>query len=175
METGGGFLYTLAASRVDGNGINEDAPDWRCPRGAQEAEDGVPHSLGNDEAGIFPENLDIRVPRNTKREDGLYTSIEEKDAKEPGRVESSRLKKAVDDRRTGNHGVPKEAIDPSREGRTGDTLADRHAPGGTWLTKLRSFLKDNLKISRESCGRRGEGRDGTEGEERGSGLEGAGK
>ncbi|KAJ1189583.1 hypothetical protein NDU88_006327 [Pleurodeles waltl] len=62
-------------SRLSFN-LAQDAPDWRCPRGAQEAEDGVPCSLGNDEAGIFPGNPDIRFPRNTKREDGLYKSVE---------------------------------------------------------------------------------------------------
>ncbi|KAJ1163518.1 hypothetical protein NDU88_003976 [Pleurodeles waltl] len=145
-----------------------DASDWRCPRGVQEDEDGVPRSLGNDEADTFPENPDIRVSSDTKREDGLHTSVEEKDAEEPGSAESGRPKKADDDRRTGNHGVPKEATDPGKRGRTGDTLTDRHAPEGTWLTKVRYFLKDNLRVNRESCGRRGEGRDGVEGEERGA-------
>ncbi|KAJ1083393.1 hypothetical protein NDU88_003552 [Pleurodeles waltl] len=78
---------------------------------------------------------EIWVPSDTKREDGLHTSIEEKDAEEPGSAESGRPKKADDDRRTGNHGVPKEAAHPGRKGRIGDTLTDRHAPGGTWLTK----------------------------------------
>ncbi|KAJ1083392.1 hypothetical protein NDU88_003551 [Pleurodeles waltl] len=114
---------------------SRDASDWRCPYGVQEDEDGVPRSLGNDEADTFPENPDIRVPSDTKREDGLHTSVEEKDAEEPGSAESSKPKKADYDRRTGNHGVPKEAADPGRKGTTGDTLTDRHAPGGTWLTK----------------------------------------
>ncbi|KAJ1098660.1 hypothetical protein NDU88_003767 [Pleurodeles waltl] len=153
----------------------QEASDWRCPRGIQEDEDGVPRSLGINKADTFPENPDIRVLSDTKREDGLHTSVEEKDAKEPGSAQSGRPKKADDERRTGNHRDLKEAADPGRKGRTGDTLTDRHAPGGTWLNMVRSFLKDNLRVNRESYGRRGEGRDGAEREEKGSGLEGAGK
>ncbi|KAJ1133480.1 hypothetical protein NDU88_011768 [Pleurodeles waltl] len=144
----------------------QDASDWRCPRGVQEDEDGVPRSLGNNKADTFPENPDIRVLSDTKREDGLHTSVEEKDEEEPGSAKSGRTKKSNDDRRTGNHGVPKEAADPGRKGSTGDTLTDRHAPGGTWLTMVRSFLKDNLRVNRESYGRRGEGRDRAEREKK---------
>ncbi|KAJ1082948.1 hypothetical protein NDU88_003109 [Pleurodeles waltl] len=53
----------------------QDASDWRCPRGIQEEEDGMPRSLGNDEADTFPENPDVRVPSDTKREDGQHASV----------------------------------------------------------------------------------------------------
>ncbi|KAJ1100469.1 hypothetical protein NDU88_005555 [Pleurodeles waltl] len=153
----------------------QDASDWRWPCGVPKDEDGVPRSLDNDEADTFPENPDIRVPSETKREDGLHTAVEEKDEEEPGNAESGRQKKADDDRRTGNHGVPREAAYPGRKGRTGDTPTDCHVPVGTWLTKVQSFLKDNLRVNWESYGRRGEGRDGAEGVGKESSVEGAEK
>ncbi|KAJ1113547.1 hypothetical protein NDU88_001789 [Pleurodeles waltl] len=118
----------------------QDASDWRCSRGVQEDEDGVPRCLGNDEAETFPVNLDVSVPADTKREDGLHASEKEKDAEEPGGIASGGPKKADDDRRTRNPGVLEEAADPEKKERTGDTLRDRHVPGGAWLTKVADFL-----------------------------------
>ncbi|KAJ1108420.1 hypothetical protein NDU88_005796 [Pleurodeles waltl] len=113
----------------------EDASNWRWPRSAHRDEDCFPRSHDDDEADTFPENPDIQVSSGTKKEDGLHTVGEEKDAEEPGSVENDRKKKTDDNRRTGNHGVHSEAADPRRKGRNGDTPKDRNAPGGTWLTK----------------------------------------
>ncbi|KAJ1218983.1 hypothetical protein NDU88_006554 [Pleurodeles waltl] len=82
-----------------------------------------------------PVNPDVRVPADTKREDELHASAKEKDAEEPGGIASGGPKKADDDRRTGNPKIPEEAADPEKKERTGDTLRDRHVPGGGWLTK----------------------------------------
>ncbi|KAJ1192286.1 hypothetical protein NDU88_001597 [Pleurodeles waltl] len=114
----------------------QDASDWRCACGLREDKDGVPGFLGNDAADTFPENPDVRVLANTKSEDGLHAAAEEKDAEEPGGIPSSRQKKADNDQRNGNHGVPEEAADPENRERTGETLSDCHVPGGTWLTKV---------------------------------------
>ncbi|KAJ1188761.1 hypothetical protein NDU88_005518 [Pleurodeles waltl] len=144
--------------------LTKDASDWRWPRGVHREGDRLPHSLDNDAAGTTLENPDIRVPSGTKREDGLQGTNEKEDTEEPGREENGentkdQEKKADDDRRNGNSVVPTEAADQGRKGKNGDTLTDRHAPGGTWLTKVWSFLKDSISINRESYGRRGEGRD----------------
>ncbi|KAJ1204527.1 hypothetical protein NDU88_008304 [Pleurodeles waltl] len=142
----------------------QDASEWRLPRGIRKEKDGLPGSLGNDDPGTALENLDIRVPSGTKREDGLQGGDEE-DAEKPGREENGKdtedkEKKADDGTRNGNSVVPTETADQERKGRNGDTLTDRHAPGGTWLKKVRSFLKDSILTNRESYSRRGEGRDG---------------
>ncbi|KAJ1134473.1 hypothetical protein NDU88_000925 [Pleurodeles waltl] len=139
----------------------QDASDWRWPRGVHGEEDSLPRSLDDDDAGPTLENPDIRVPSGTKREDGLQGRDEEEDAEEPGREENGKNtedqeKKADDDRSNGNSVVPREAPDQGRKAKNGDTLTERHAPGGTWLTKVRSFLKDSLSLNRESYGRRGE-------------------
>ncbi|KAJ1189631.1 hypothetical protein NDU88_006375 [Pleurodeles waltl] len=135
----------------------------------------MPRCPDNDEAATFPVNPDVRVHVDTKREDGLDEGAEQKDAEEPGGTESGGTEKAEDDRRTGNPGVPEEAADPEMKEKTGDTLGDRHVPGGAWLTKIRSFLKDTIRIRQENYGRRGEGRGSTERGGKGSGWEGAGK
>ncbi|KAJ1088559.1 hypothetical protein NDU88_001716 [Pleurodeles waltl] len=148
--------------------ITSDASDWCWPRGVHGEEDGLPRCFDDEDAGTSLENPDIRVPLGTKREDGRPAGVKEKDAEEAGREEKrgnteNEKKKADDDRRNGNCVVPREAADPGRKGRNGDTPTDRHAPGGTWLTKVRSFLKDNHSVNREGCGRRREGRDGARG------------
>ncbi|KAJ1103876.1 hypothetical protein NDU88_001297 [Pleurodeles waltl] len=123
----------------------QDASDWRWPRGVHEEEDGSPRCLDDDDAGTTLENPDIRVPLRTKREDGLQAAVEEKDAEEPGSEENDgntadQEKKADDDRRNGNRVVPREAAGPGRKGRNGDTPTDRHAPGGTCLTKTFALI-----------------------------------
>ncbi|KAJ1137037.1 hypothetical protein NDU88_003450 [Pleurodeles waltl] len=115
-------------------------------------------------------NPDIWVPNKLKRENGLEEEAEEQDAEEPGETASDEQKN--DDRRSGNPGVPREAADPEEKERPEDTLRDRHVPGGAWLSKEWSFLKDNLRIKQENCGRRGEGRDSAEGVGEGSSWEG---
>ncbi|KAJ1163664.1 hypothetical protein NDU88_004119 [Pleurodeles waltl] len=147
-----------------------DTSDWRCSR---TDEDSVPHCRGNKEADTCTVNPDFRVPAKPNREDGLQADTEEKDAEEPRDTASGEPKD--DDRRTGNTGVPREATDPGVKERTEDMLRDRHVREGAWLTKVRSFLKDNIRIKQENCGRRGEGRDSAEGVVEGSSWEGAGK
>ncbi|KAJ1092184.1 hypothetical protein NDU88_005296 [Pleurodeles waltl] len=155
----------------------QDTSDCCWPRGVHGGKDGLPRFLDDADAGTHPENPDIRVPSGTRREEGQQgRNEEEEDAEDPGSKESAgnheeQGKKVDDDRRHGNSEVPREAAEQGREGKNGDTLTDRHAPGGTWLTKLRSFLKDSLSINRESYGRREEGRDGAGGGRRAAGRE----
>ncbi|KAJ1177517.1 hypothetical protein NDU88_002772 [Pleurodeles waltl] len=128
----------MQCSRLSSNPA-QDSSDWRWPRGVSREGDCLPHCF--DDASTSLENPDIRVPSGTKSEDGLHAAVEEKDAEEPGSEENGgntedQEKKADDDRRNGNSVVPREAADPGRKGRNGGTSTDRHAPGGTWLTKV---------------------------------------
>ncbi|KAJ1216094.1 hypothetical protein NDU88_003700 [Pleurodeles waltl] len=50
----------------------QEASKWRLPRRVHGEKDGLPGSLGNEDAGTALENPDIRVPSGTKREDGLH-------------------------------------------------------------------------------------------------------
>ncbi|KAJ1185383.1 hypothetical protein NDU88_002176 [Pleurodeles waltl] len=117
-----------------------DASEWRLPRSVRGEKDGLPCYLGNEDAGTSLGNPDIRVPSRTKREDGLPLRDEE-DAEKPGRKENGKdtedeeRKEDDDGRRNGNSVVPTEAADQRGTERNGDTRMDRHAPGGTWLTK----------------------------------------
>ncbi|KAJ1119550.1 hypothetical protein NDU88_007735 [Pleurodeles waltl] len=116
--------------------------EWRLPRGVHGEKDGLPCYLGNEDAGTSLGNPDIRVPSRTKREDGLPLRNEE-DAEKPGRKENGKdtedeeRKEDDDSRRNGNSVVPTETADHRGTERNGDTRTDRHAPRGTWLTKIR--------------------------------------
>ncbi|KAJ1084565.1 hypothetical protein NDU88_004711 [Pleurodeles waltl] len=117
-----------------------DASECCLPRGVRGEKDGLPCCLGNEDAGTSLGNPDIRVPSRTKREDGLPFRDEE-DAEKPGRKENGKdtedeeRREDDDSRRNGNSVVPTEAADQRGTERNGDTRTDRHAPGGTWLTK----------------------------------------
>ncbi|KAJ1088743.1 hypothetical protein NDU88_001898 [Pleurodeles waltl] len=115
----------------------QDASDWRCPRGIHREDDSLPRFL-DDDAGTTLENPDIRVTAGTKREDGLQGGVVEEDAEEPENAESTedQEEKADDDGRHGNSVVPRESAEQGRKEKNGDALTARHAPGGTWLTKL---------------------------------------
>ncbi|KAJ1160672.1 hypothetical protein NDU88_001166 [Pleurodeles waltl] len=142
---------------------SQDASVWRCPRGTHKGDEGWPRCR-DDETGSTLENPDIRVPGGTKSEDGLKGG-EEEDAEEADSEENTespgekKEEKEDANRRHWNSGVPRRVAEQGRREENGDMLAARHAPGGTWLTKVRSFLKDSLKINREGSDRRGEGRD----------------
>ncbi|KAJ1161714.1 hypothetical protein NDU88_002195 [Pleurodeles waltl] len=108
---------------------------------------------GDGDAGTSLGNPDIRVPYGPKREDKLHgrenTDVEA-DAEATGReekeehTEDEERKANNGDSRNGNCVVPTEAADQRETEENGDTRADRHAPGGMWLTKVRSFLKDSI-------------------------------
>ncbi|KAJ1101082.1 hypothetical protein NDU88_006156 [Pleurodeles waltl] len=140
----------------------KDASDWRCPRGVHKGDSGLPHFL-DDETGSTLENPDIQVPAETKREDGLQGGVEEDaeeaDSEENAESPGDREEKEDADWRHGNSRGPRGVTEQGRKEETGDALTARHAPGGTWLTKVRSFLKDSLKLNREGNNRKGEGRD----------------
>ncbi|KAJ1118632.1 hypothetical protein NDU88_006821 [Pleurodeles waltl] len=157
-------------SRLSSNAALETS-DWRCSRAT---EDIVPRCHGDQEAGACTMNPDFRVPGKSNTEGGLESgAAEEQDAEEPAETESGEPKD--NDRRSGDPGVPREAADPEEQERNEDTLRGCQVPGGAWLTKVRSFLKDNIRLKRENGGRRGEGRDSAERVGEGSSWEGAGR
>ncbi|KAJ1201079.1 hypothetical protein NDU88_004895 [Pleurodeles waltl] len=130
-----------------------DASEWRLPRGVCAEKDGLPCYLGNGDTGTSLGNPDIQVPYRTKREDGLHLEEDAEDAEDAettGRKENEEdtkdeeRKEDDDGRRNGNSVVPTEAADQRGTERNGDTRADRHAPGGTWLTKLKFAREINL-------------------------------
>ncbi|KAJ1213573.1 hypothetical protein NDU88_001207 [Pleurodeles waltl] len=145
-------------SRLSGNPTH-DASEWRLPRGVHGKEDGLPCCLDNRDAGTSRGNPDIRVPTNPEKEDGLPGSVhteDEEDAEERRReedrerTEDEAQETNIDDSRIGNPAVP---MKPTEQGGTeerGETRADRHAPGGTWLAKVRSFVKDSIFRKREA-------------------------
>ncbi|KAJ1216986.1 hypothetical protein NDU88_004584 [Pleurodeles waltl] len=140
--------------------ILSNAKQWRLPRGARGEKDGLPCSLGNGDAGTSLGNPDIRVPYRTKREDGIHLG-EAEDAEDAENAETTERKeneenaedeerKEDDDgRRNGNSVVPSEAADQRGTERNGDTRTDRHAPGGTWLTKVRLRARRNIFAGQE--------------------------
>ncbi|KAJ1124720.1 hypothetical protein NDU88_003169 [Pleurodeles waltl] len=88
----------------------------------------------------FPKKQPIQKQRK-----GPETRSETTTSQEGG-AESGGLE---DDRRTGNSGVPEEAADPETKERTGDTLGDRHVPGGAWLRKAERFIQFTTAVIHE--------------------------
>ncbi|KAJ1166719.1 hypothetical protein NDU88_007116 [Pleurodeles waltl] len=135
-----------------------DAPEWRMPLGVRGEKDGLPYSQGNGDAGNFLGNPELRVPDRTEREDGLRLREEEDEQN----AENVERRETDDGGRNGNSVVPSELTGQLGKEKNSDTRAFRHAPGGTWITKVRSFFKDSIFTKGESDGRRVEGRDSTE-------------
>ncbi|KAJ1119413.1 hypothetical protein NDU88_007599 [Pleurodeles waltl] len=136
----------------------------------------MPCYLGGEDAGTSLGNPDNRVTYRPKGEDGLdegRNTDDGEDAEATRReekeehTEDGERKANNDDSRNGNRVVPTEAADQRETEENGDTRADCHAPGGTWLTKVRSFLKDSI-LKRKTGELRQEGRvrDGTGGRKR---------
>ncbi|KAJ1156291.1 hypothetical protein NDU88_009015 [Pleurodeles waltl] len=163
--------HALGRVRLSGNPAH-DASEWHLLRGVCGKEDGLPCCRGNRDAGTSGGNPDIRVPDKPEKEDGLPErgdTEDEEDAEETGReedrerAEDEALNTSDDGSRIGNHAVPKKATEQWGIEESGDTRAGRHVPPGTWLTKVRSFLKDSILGKRKGYRGRGGERDGTGG------------
>ncbi|KAJ1129183.1 hypothetical protein NDU88_007554 [Pleurodeles waltl] len=141
---------------------------WRYSRARESGVTRCPDDWGPGVSNVTP---DFRVQEIGKREDGRMRAAEESDAADFQTAEPTVTE-------NGNQEEPKKSAgttDGSRN--TGDTkiqepteetLRSRHIPGGAWLTKVRSFLRDSQFLKREKGGRRGEGRDGEKGVGEGS-------
>ncbi|KAJ1201026.1 hypothetical protein NDU88_004842 [Pleurodeles waltl] len=64
-----------------------DAPDWRCPHGGHNGDDGFSRCQDNESRSAL-ENPDVRVLKETKREDG-FQGGGEKDAEETDNEEDA--------------------------------------------------------------------------------------
>ncbi|KAJ1081469.1 hypothetical protein NDU88_001651 [Pleurodeles waltl] len=108
-------------------------------------DDAPPGRHGNSDAGKLPGKPDIRVPERVERENRL------------GAREAERQENAIGGERGGNE----QTKDRERNLNNGETLEEdeqgqieiqgrpegrgiHHFPGGTWLNKVQSFLKDNF-------------------------------
>ncbi|KAJ1166998.1 hypothetical protein NDU88_007391 [Pleurodeles waltl] len=145
-------------SRLSSN--TAPASEWRCSRGLEISVTRWPDNQGADVGEI---TQDFQVPGAEKREDGRERSSEEPDVadhntEEPTETESRDREEP--EKRPGTTGVSRDAEHTENQERSEDTLKSRHIPGGAWLNKVRSFLRDNQLLKREKGGRRGEGRDG---------------
>ncbi|KAJ1198472.1 hypothetical protein NDU88_002313 [Pleurodeles waltl] len=154
-------------SRLSSNAA--PASEWRCSRG-RDISVSVTRCPDDQEAGACAMTPDFRVPGTLNSEDGLEPASEDQDEEESTEAESDKREKTK--RRSGSLGVSRETVHPEDQERSKDTLGSCHVPGGAWLTKVRSFLKDNRLLKRGEGGRKGEGKDGEEGVGEGSSWEG---
>ncbi|KAJ1205416.1 hypothetical protein NDU88_000851 [Pleurodeles waltl] len=112
----------------------QDSPELRPQLFVRDVDEGLPSSQGNEDAGTRLGNPDIRVPRNTKREEGL--SAREADEKEEDEWNADREPQETrEERRFGNTEDSPKTTDHPRERNEVEPPALRHVPGGTWLTK----------------------------------------
>ncbi|KAJ1164630.1 hypothetical protein NDU88_005065 [Pleurodeles waltl] len=169
-------IFQLRATQGDQAGPRRnpahDASEWRLLRGVRGKEDGLPCCLDNRDTGTSRGNPDIRVSTKPEKEDGLPGRVrteDEEDAEETRREEDGE-RTEEEARETNNNDSrienPAVSIKPTKQWGTEEsreTRADRHAPGGTWLAKVRSFVKDSIFRKREGYRRRGEEEDGTGG------------
>ncbi|KAJ1217783.1 hypothetical protein NDU88_005373 [Pleurodeles waltl] len=128
-------------------------PDGRIP-------DHIPAVLEEGKTIAMTGNPDIRVPDAREREEGLHvwhaftkTDAEEGDA-ENGRRRETSTTQTKKEEPTETH--PGDTI-MGQEGP--EELERRHVPGGTWLSQVRSCLKDSIRfmVGREGAAG-GEGR-----------------
>ncbi|KAJ1114828.1 hypothetical protein NDU88_003059 [Pleurodeles waltl] len=106
--------------------------------------DATPGSHGDEDAGNLPGNPDIQVPKLIEKDDRLHAwrarggekNADREEREEEGRTEDSRGNRTSDD--------SLEVSTQARPERGAEGREFRHVPGGTWLTKVRSFLKDKL-------------------------------
>ncbi|KAJ1200210.1 hypothetical protein NDU88_004036 [Pleurodeles waltl] len=133
--------------------------EWRYSRGR---EIGATHCHDDRGPGVSDVTPDFQVRVTEKGEDGRMQVPRESDTAvlqmtkptetaNEDQEESKRSAGTTDGSR--NMGGT-ENPEPSEE-----TLNSRHVPGGAWLTKVRSLLRDSKFLNREKGDRRGEGRD----------------
>ncbi|KAJ1122269.1 hypothetical protein NDU88_000765 [Pleurodeles waltl] len=147
----------LRCSRLSDNAA-PDSPELQTQLFVRDVDEVLPSFQGNENAGTHLGNPDIRVSKNTKKEDGLGA----RHAGEEVEQNADRDQRETgDERRIGTNEVPPKTTGHPREKKEVEPRALRHVPGRTWLTKVRSFIKDNIFSKGESNGSWGEGRDST--------------
>ncbi|KAJ1136802.1 hypothetical protein NDU88_003216 [Pleurodeles waltl] len=135
------------------------ASEWHCSRSRAIR---VTHCPDDRGAGVSDVNPDFWVQKEKKREHGPESASEEPDAVDFKTIRTTETgKKDQEEPRTraGTTDGVRDAGDAESQEPREDTLKSRHVPGGTWLTKVRFFLRDSQLLKREKGGRRGAGRD----------------
>ncbi|KAJ1151825.1 hypothetical protein NDU88_004604 [Pleurodeles waltl] len=143
-----GFQWGQAARRDTDCGIESCRLSDNAAPGAAESEtvfrscgsdDDPPGCWGNADAGNQSGNPDVRVPERTTKEDGFcaHGAKEGKDTNS----EDQEGEDAEHESGSGNIVVSLKIDDQPWENTRAATLDLRHIPGGTWLTKVRSFIK----------------------------------
>ncbi|KAJ1117854.1 hypothetical protein NDU88_006050 [Pleurodeles waltl] len=144
------------------------ASEWRCSCGR---ESGVTRYHGDRGAGVSDVTPDFRVQEREKREDGRERAAEEPDAVDSQTDETTKTESEEDEEpktQTGTTDCLRDSGGTENQEPSEDTPKSRHIPGGAWLTKVQSFLRDSQLLKREMGGRRGEDRVGEKGVGEGS-------
>ncbi|KAJ1119924.1 hypothetical protein NDU88_008107 [Pleurodeles waltl] len=113
---------------------------WRC------REIGVTHCPGDRGAGVSDVTPDFQVRETEKREDGQERGSEEPDAADFQTDESKETESGDQEEpktRAGTTDASRDAGGTESQELSEDTLKSRHVPGGAWLNKVRSFLRDS--------------------------------
>ncbi|KAJ1091324.1 hypothetical protein NDU88_004451 [Pleurodeles waltl] len=119
------------------------ASKWRCSRGRALS---ISHCHDDWGAGVCDANPDFRVRVNSKREDGRESASKKPDAGDLQPIGNPKTE------RNDQEEPRTKAEDPDGVRTVGDTrnqepredtLRNRHVPGGAWLTKVRSLLRDS--------------------------------
>ncbi|KAJ1143404.1 hypothetical protein NDU88_009713 [Pleurodeles waltl] len=135
-------LSGVPCSRLSDNpapGAPESGPVFRSCYGV----DGALQCHSNGDAGNRLGNPDIRVPDSKEKEDGLGAMNAEEETNAVGNENT-------EDEETKDLGGTKnreDTLGKNGHPRTGSRAEGRnlrHVPGGTWLTKVQSFLKDKF-------------------------------
>ncbi|KAJ1163803.1 hypothetical protein NDU88_004255 [Pleurodeles waltl] len=155
-------------------------PGEHCIGHIRNPDDRIPVSLPGqqtkEDAFAIPGNSDIRVSEEMEIKDGLRArgASEKEDAKEKRTGRGGDLEKRPDhepeEERTETHS------EDNPKGRDGPEEPERrHVPGGTWLSQVRSYLKDNFRLMRgreETVGGvEGEGEGGGKGDKKTGGKD----
>ncbi|KAJ1083324.1 hypothetical protein NDU88_003483 [Pleurodeles waltl] len=140
----------LRASRRLSDNAAPDAAESRTVFRSCGRDDDSPSYQSNGDAGNHLGNPDIRVPKSTEKDDGLCAE-EGKNADN----EKERSEETEDGSRNGNSEVSLKIDGQPWAGKRVETCELHHVPGGAWLTKVRSFIKDSFFKKGESDGRRG--------------------
>ncbi|KAJ1082717.1 hypothetical protein NDU88_002882 [Pleurodeles waltl] len=129
-------------SRVDGK--TDSTSDKSCSRGRANS---VSSYLDDRGAGVTNENPDFRVLRGEKREDGR--GVERDAERGDGGPERKKEEKAPETPK-GNPEEPNPTKNMEERGSPeagGETPNRRHVPGGMWLAKVRSLLRDRQSLA----------------------------
>ncbi|KAJ1107684.1 hypothetical protein NDU88_005073 [Pleurodeles waltl] len=136
-------IKVLFTGRLSDNAA-PDSPELRTQLFVCDVDEGLASFQGNEDPGTHLGNPDIRVPKNTKREDGLgarRAGEEEEDEQNADREQQE----TGDKRKVGNEVPPKTTGHPGKKKEV-EPRALRHVAGGTWLPKCAEMERNIMKL-----------------------------